>query len=339
MGAKSFFFVFSVILSSCFTWHSVGHMLVAEIAKQRLQKFEPETLTWVEEIINPLKYFCGEGDFPMVEGSTWPDRIIRDDWTQMFNWHFLDKVFKEESFKTSKSKYNEGDVINDQENVIWAINSIKKVLETKITERTHFHNNPLLGKSLSMRNLIHFIGDLHQPLHSSTRVSDKLPNGDSGGNLFIIDLYGPDKPKAWNNLHFIWDHMFDLYDQSLNVPITKDQYSMLQLWANELQDEHKYENLKHKLVKNSRPEDWAQESFNLVNSLLYKNIKENQKLPKWYWEMGQRIVKERITLAGYRLADMMHEIRVNLKKKDQESYSKINKKNSKGFSNGREIIF
>ena len=51
-----------------------------------------------------------------------------------------------------------------------------------------------------MRFIIHYVGDMHQPLHSTTRVDHKYPKGDFGGNL----VYLPDREGA-HNLHAVWD--------------------------------------------------------------------------------------------------------------------------------------
>src|SRR5437763_13755343 len=46
--------------------------------------------------------------------------------------------------------------------------------------------------------IFHLVGDIHQPLHSSTLVSQKLfPEGDRGGNSI--------KLKQSYNLHALWD--------------------------------------------------------------------------------------------------------------------------------------
>lgn len=41
--------------------------------------------------------------------------------------------------------------------------------------------------------LIHFVGDIHQPLHAAT-------DGDRGGTCKKVDVTSPEK-----NLHFVWD--------------------------------------------------------------------------------------------------------------------------------------
>ena len=56
------------------------------------------------------------------------------------------------------------------------------------------------ARSWALRLLIHYLGDIHQPLHATSRVDSKYPNGDAGGNLF------PMKPKGGaKNLHAVWD--------------------------------------------------------------------------------------------------------------------------------------
>lgn len=51
-----------------------------------------------------------------------------------------------------------------------------------------------------MRYLIHVLGDIHQPLHTSTLVNEKFPDGDQGGNLFKIDF-----SENIDNLHKLFD--------------------------------------------------------------------------------------------------------------------------------------
>jgi hypothetical protein len=43
-----------------------------------------------------------------------------------------------------------------------------------------------LGDSFNIRMLIHFTGDMHQPLHTTSRFSKDFPNGDEGGNWFRL---------------------------------------------------------------------------------------------------------------------------------------------------------
>ena len=61
-------------------------------------------------------------------------------------------------------------------------------------------NDETKAKSWAMRLLIHYFGDIHQPLHCLSRVDSKYPSGDAGGNAFAI----PNHYDA-DNLHSVWD--------------------------------------------------------------------------------------------------------------------------------------
>ena len=60
--------------------------------------------------------------------------------------------------------------------------------------------NEEIGISTALRFLIHYVGDIHQPLHTTARVNEQWPKGDKGGNDFKL----PAKYRA-NNLHAVWD--------------------------------------------------------------------------------------------------------------------------------------
>lgn len=56
------------------------------------------------------------------------------------------------------------------------------------------------AKSFALRLLIHFLGDIHQPLHCLNRVNEDYPKGDIGGNAFPIPYH-----YTADNLHALWD--------------------------------------------------------------------------------------------------------------------------------------
>src|SRR5262249_18363782 len=67
-------------------------------------------------------------------------------------------------------------------------------------------NDPKLEKlkSYDLSWLLHLVGDVHQPLHSTTRVSTTKPDGDDGGNG--VKLTWP------ANLHTFWDDVLGCGD-------------------------------------------------------------------------------------------------------------------------------
>jgi hypothetical protein len=62
------------------------------------------------------------------------------------------------------------------------------------------------AKSEALRLLIHYLGDIHQPLHATSRVDSKYPKGDAGGNFFKVPI-----KKDAKNLHSVWDSVVYLW--------------------------------------------------------------------------------------------------------------------------------
>jgi hypothetical protein len=71
------------------------------------------------------------------------------------------------------------------------------------------------AKSLALRLLIHYYGDVHQPLHSSDRYTEEHPDGDKGGNSFPLKFHY----KA-NELHAVWDNVIYEYHTNPKRPFT-----------------------------------------------------------------------------------------------------------------------
>lgn len=76
-----------------------------------------------------------------------------------------------------------------------------------------------VGQSTAMRFIIHYVGDLHQPLHSTTRVNHKYPRGDFGGNL----VYLPNREGA-TNLHAVWDSVGYEFTGFANLPFNNSDW-------------------------------------------------------------------------------------------------------------------
>jgi hypothetical protein len=63
-------------------------------------------------------------------------------------------------------------------------------------------------RSYDLTWLIHLVGDVHQPLHATTRFDKQTPNGDAGGNLVHICSAAQmekDPGKGRTVLHSFWD--------------------------------------------------------------------------------------------------------------------------------------
>ena len=161
-------------------FHTTGHMVVARIAEIQLEG--TRMYSQMRDILAILSPFTKERNYPFVECAPWADDIKYTGVKSMSNWHFYDNYVNGTRALTKKELAERG-LKPNFENLVWATNQAKNILrntnESIIDDR--------LNKSIYLRLLIHFMGDLHQPLHNTSLVNDDFPNGDSGGNSFQIE--------------------------------------------------------------------------------------------------------------------------------------------------------
>ena len=69
-----------------------------------------------------------------------------------------------------------------------------------------------------------------------------------------------------------------------------------------------YESVKEQLTKNSTPESWGEESFDLIKDFVYTGLTEKQALTDQYKQRALEIVQHRVAVAGYRIADTIIQV-------------------------------
>lgn len=101
--------------------------------------------------------------------------------------------------------------------VMW-MNKDEGYDKTYIYDQVIGHTNSTEeGLSSAMRFLLHLVGDIHQPLHSTARVNEDYPRGDKGGNAFPLPSHYGAK-----NLHAVWDKVlyeFKYYPKLVSILI------------------------------------------------------------------------------------------------------------------------
>lgn len=295
MNVKGSLLLISILAANVICWHSTGHLTVARIAALDLQKFEEgqKALAWANKLLQPYTKVCGEDKWPFTECATWPDKVKAQGYWMMAGWHFTDNRYYKPGYVPPPDKKE----IYQNQNAVWAIKDCMGSLMSKDVD-TQGKSDSSLMKSISLRNLIHFVGDIHQPLHTTGRFSAEHPDGDMGGNLFPIKHYS--NPQ-WNNLHFIWDHLFDM-GQEIESPLTQEENDWLTQWSEDIMALHPYEKLKEQMETSWSPESWDTEGFNYVKTFVYNGIKEGEEVPQDYQDAAKKIVKLRLALGGYRLS-------------------------------------
>lgn len=138
--------------------------------------------------------------------------------------------------------------------------------------------------------LEHLIGDVHQPLHLTSRFLKSQPQGDAGGNFVFI--------QPGRNLHFVWDDAAAPRDLS---------YDDILRYAREITADYPAGT-----GLSLDPLVWEAESFQLDKSTVYTfGLETGSKehpliLPPGYKEGAKKIARQRVALAGYRLAEVLN---------------------------------
>jgi hypothetical protein len=290
-------------------WGCEGHEIVALIALKHLQ---PQIVNQVNAILNAspisatLKRYCRTSGLPAIaDVATWADDI-RSDQPETGPYHFVDIPLT-----ATRDKYDINQVCQ-QTCVVDVIGKFAQQLKTTA--------DPKL-RADALRFLIHFVGDIHQPLHDES-------NGDRGGNCVAVE-YEEEVPRETNsqrddyypNLHAVWDT--DIVQGML-----AEHDMTLEQFADFLDRRYQPRLLRW---NSGQPIDWAWEGHDAavtayralpVNIPHDTNAQVNScadnnhighRMADLHIELGERydnvcrpIVEEQLTKAGIRLAALLN---------------------------------
>jgi len=187
---------FSASVAPAWAWGCSGHEIVALIAHQELQKLdadhrtkvlpEVERLLALQDRQYPHRY-CGDLSLdPMAFWATWADDHRTAD-PATGPWHYWDIPLAQQ--EGTKGQFcAEGCVVQ-------ALESEIAILRDK--------TRPDAERSQALLYVLHFMGDMHQPLHEED-------NNDRGGNCVPVSFLSHKAEQRPNggygpNLHGVWD--------------------------------------------------------------------------------------------------------------------------------------
>ena len=257
----------------CLGWGVAGHMVVTQIAYERL---EPETRAEVDRLVELLADFEPKSDHAMT-ASLWMDQVRGAGWRSMDRWHYMSLPYNADGLAEMPSVHPDN-----------AVEAIRQSIRTLKSPEA-----PDLAKAIMLRVLLHVVGDLHQPLHSASRITAERPEGDRGGNDFrLLDTEG--KPS---NLHRLWDSGFGALPK-----LTADAAGMEAAVPVAVRIVERVPEDRVPEWRDPDPEQWSRESFRLVTSVVYEGISEGRAPSEVYQAKARLVIQRRIALAGYRLA-------------------------------------
>jgi hypothetical protein len=246
--------VTSMMVGPAFGWGRIGHRVAGKIAEGRLT---PAAKAAVLGLLEP-----GES---IADVSTWADDYRRDH-RESGPWHYINIPITEPRYD-SKFVPEEGCVVTK-------IDEFRKILaDTKA---------PRAERAKALKFVIHFVQDMHQPLHVGHRA-------DRGGNDTQVQFF-----DRGTNMHSLWDSGMIEHEKKseaewverLSKTITPE---LADTWSK------------------GGPPDWANESLEIARGAYLEppaktELKKGAKLGQAYQDANLSLAERRVTQAGVRLA-------------------------------------
>lgn len=279
-----------LVLSTSMTargWGAGGHMMVASIAFKRLNANAKARATKLLAIpINPCDVTKQSPDF--VNAAHWADDVRPN-----LGFEFApDLHFADFPFVTDNTPAPD---LPKPQNIIKALEHYVEVLKTSIDTNE---------QAQALRFVIHFVGDIHQPLHAATKVDHANPEGDQGGNFLHIMVDGKD-----TKLHSYWDGGLGTFPKTGPPPtFVPPKLNTIPPAVTTALHGHPDTDPDLKLDDPFNFAGWAKESRAFAESAAYKDIAPGQTPSSEYVSRGQEVVRKRVAFAGYRLAALLNAI-------------------------------
>jgi hypothetical protein len=280
-------------------WGREGHRIVALLAAKNLS---PTARAKVAAIFGTDDAGV---EAAMAAASTWPDEINRNA-TGTANWHFINVPVT--------GPFSVGTLCAQHDCVIDRITEMEDRLRNNrigfMLKSEPVPARPMTSQELAF--LIHFIGDIHQPLHVSN-------DGDQGGNCVRLaqPLTHSDGRRDTTKLHAVWDT-----DEVISVmKVLGDENAAAAALYQRFRD--------GAAIAQLTPLDWARESNDLARKDIYGKLNiphydetadnscapgiaelsiKDASVDQSYLDSNRADVEERLMQAGIRLSNVLNQI-------------------------------
>jgi hypothetical protein len=267
---------------SAWAWGGQGHRTIGAIADRLLSS--PARAVVAQLLSGDLDKFDRLSGRRTLEAvSDWPDEITGTPAARP-RWHYDDAPI---CGRVPKAHYcRDGQCNTEQLKRLIAV-----VADTRAASR---------DRNEALKWVVHLVGDIHQPLHAAD-------NGDRGGNRVPVALEGV-RTRGRENLHRAWDN--DLVRPALHAPDRQRPPADIDALALEARS-------LGEAAGQGSPDSWALESNNLARKAYHYRGFACDSVPpdivvldQDYQRQAEAIVRERVLLAGARLAAVLNGILV-----------------------------
>jgi hypothetical protein len=237
---------------------------------------------WSMEVRRRELFLKASGWADLVRDDLFPDRKARYDHP---SWHYVNRFWRSTP---------DGPVALPERGTTGDLVVMLERLRGSLMKRAR----PTAERAIDLAWLLHLVGDVHQPLHSSARVTALEPEGDRGGNDFLLD--DPEAP----NLHLYWDFIFkEARPQNPN----EGYFAWVSRVAREIQALHPPDTLRDAITVDD-VEAWSREGAAIAMRVAYPDYLIRGAAPpgRYQDEVFEQAARQ-AALAGYRLARLLDE--------------------------------
>jgi hypothetical protein len=272
-------------------WDATGHEVAARIAWEAMK---PQTRA---RAVALLRAAPPDADLasPLADrqlferAATWPD-IVRDEAFPARrekyhhgSWHYINFFWEPRPGGAPKDR---PDLRPDAENAVERLHHFERSLADTRRDPAQ--------RAIDLAWVLHIAADIHQPLHTCARVTPETPEGDHGGNLFLLE--------GDETLHWYWDQAISRAAEQRPGKQPKDYIGWI---AHDLEARHPWLSLRKSLLP-GRYEDWVKKGYETCKSVVYPASLRPGEMPSAsYSGLTARIAEPAVALAGYRLAAML----------------------------------
>ncbi|KAG5472370.1 hypothetical protein LSCM1_03769 [Leishmania martiniquensis] len=260
-------------------WGCLGHMVVAEIAYRQLSPSNQQKIEAMAMQFQQSGPFPGSPD--MMQAACWPDDVRRWQQDAMGTWHYVGQPYNPENITT--------DGMEAVNAISVSLSMIQSLRNTKA---------PLYLLNFAWVNLVHIIGDLHQPLHAVQLYSHDYPHGDAGGNLIRVLV-----KKREIKLHSLWDNICSATPHYYQRPLSYADFFAVSSFADRLQDTYNFPRSMRTLTNIQK---MAEESYAFAVNSSYADMVPGAPVSDAYLARCTEVAEGRLTLGGYRLGYILN---------------------------------
>lgn len=290
-------------------WDDVGHKITGYIAWQRMS---PAARERVIKILRAAPEDSHLSAYYQLYG-------VRPDADKQLDYFMLvptwADIVRDRTFPVRYEKYHKGEW--HYTSVFWRDSGGKAELMAdkkadgqaieKLAEFEKVLRDPVVSdkdKAIALAWFLHIGGDIHQPLHSSSRVTDREPDGDRGGNTFLISPEGTPRENQ-QNLHWFWD---SIVPRNIPYDFGLCEGCYVKHIAEAFISRYSFDAEKGGLAL-SNYVSWKDESLRLAQGEVFRSDLKRFEAPSDAYRRNALSVSERrLTIAGYRMGETLNEI-------------------------------